>query len=96
MNSETNIDAVRAPVRYSGQGSAAARLERLRSEFAPLIGGGVVYVRNQGDEHFLSTHPDDTLQYPRSAPRSGLPRYRWEDRGDGILYGSLWTDDSAL
>ena len=96
MNPETRIDAIRARVGYCGPGSAASRLERLRSEFAPLLGGGTLFVRNQGDEHFLSAHPHDTLQFPRSAPESGRARYRWEDRGDGVLYGFLWNSPAAL
>ena len=90
--SDQRIDAVRAPIGFAGPGPAAGRLDRLRAAFAPLLGSMPVYVRNQGGEHFLTTRPDDTLFFPRSGPRSGEPRYRWEDQGDGLFYGFLKTD----
>lgn len=86
------IDAVRAPIGYAGAGPAAARLERLVGEFATVLRADRVFVRHQGSEHFLSAHPDDTLQFPRISSRSGEPRYRWEDRGDGICYGYLKSE----
>jgi hypothetical protein len=90
--SDREIDAVRAPTRYAGQGAAAARLERLISEFSVVLGTAQVFVRQQGSEHFITADPGDTLQFPRSGPRSGESRYRWEDRGDGIFYGRLAAD----
>lgn len=91
MHTPTSIDAARAPIRFSGEGTASARLERLRAEFVPLFGGGAgpLFVRNQGGEHYVTARPDDTLEFPRSGPRSGESRYVWEDRGDGVLYGRL-------
>ncbi len=83
------IDAVRAPIGHAGAGPAAARLERLSSEFAAPLGAARVFVRNQGPEHYITADPDDTLDFPRSGPRSGEPRYRWEGRGDGVSYGYL-------
>jgi hypothetical protein len=88
----TAVDAVRTPTGYAGSGPSSARLGRLGSEFAPLLGTDRVFVRHQGGEHFISGHPDDTLHYPRADPRSGESRYRWEDRGDGIFYGYLRAD----
>ena len=91
--SDREVDAVRAPIRYAGRGGAAARLERLESEFSGVLGTACVFVRQQGDEPFITADPDDTLQFPRSGPRSGESRYRWEDRGDGVFYGRIETDD---
>ncbi len=91
--SDRDIDAVRVPIGFVGVGPAAARLERLQAEFRGLLGHGPVFVRLQGGEHFLTAHPDDSLQFPRSGPRSGESRYRWEDRGDGICLGYLKTDE---
>lgn len=51
-----------------------------------------VYVRHQGTEHFISGRPGDTLNFPSHDPQSGLPRYDWSDRGDGVLYGYLKPD----
>jgi hypothetical protein len=86
------IDAIRAPIGYAGPGPSAARLERLATEFGRVLGTDRVFVRHQGGEHFVSSHADDTLQFPRDSPRSGEPRYRWEDRGDGVSYGYLRPD----
>ncbi len=86
--SDRRIDAIRAPIRFAGPGSAAARLERLGTEFARLLGAGRIFVRLQGGEHFMTAHPDDSLQFPQS----GESRYQWEDRGDGIFHGYLKAD----
>ena len=53
---------------------------------------GRVYVRHQGGEHFITGDPADTLNFPGESPRSGEPRYEWEDRGDGVSYGYLKAD----
>jgi hypothetical protein len=83
------IDAVRSPIGYAGSGPSSARLARLGSEFADLLGVERIFVRHQGGEHFITSRHDDTLMFPRTDPRSGESRYRWEDRGDGVSYGYL-------
>lgn len=88
-----SIDAILAPIAFAGSGPSAERLGRLEAEFAILLGNGPVFARLQGGEHFLSARPDDSLQFPRTSPRSGESRYRWEDRGDGVSYGYLKADD---
>ena len=90
--SEVVIDAIKAPIGYAGSGPSAERLGRLAAKFSGLLGNGPVFVRLQGGEHFITAHPDDSLQFPRSGPRSGESRYRWEDRGDGISHGYLKHD----
>ncbi len=89
MSSTETISAVRSPIGYAGSGPSSARLLRLGSEFAGLLGTDRVFVRHQGGEHFITAHPDDTLMFPRTDTRSGESRYRWEDRGDGVSYGYL-------
>ncbi len=89
MSADTTIDAVRSPIGYAGAGRSSARLLRLGSEFAALLGSERIFVRHQGGEHFITARPDDTLMFPRTSPRSGESRYRWEDRGDGVSYGYL-------
>ena len=80
-------DAVRAPIRHAGAGDSFTRLARLQAEFAGILGGERVYVRLQGSEHFISGRPEDTLNHSGDDSRSGEPRYTWEGRGDGVLYG---------
>lgn len=80
-------DAIRAPLGFAGAGDSFARLSRLQEEFARPLGVERVYVRHQGAEHFLTGDPTDTLNNPSGGPRSGEPRYEWEDRGDGVFYG---------
>jgi hypothetical protein len=85
-------DAVRTPLRHAGDGDSLTRLARLQSEFSKVLGVSKVYVRHQGTEHFISGRPDDTLNHLSHGARSGEPRYDWEDRGDGVLYGYLKSD----
>jgi hypothetical protein len=82
-------DAIRSPLGFAGPGDSLTRLTRLQAEFAPILGTARVYVRHQGPEHFITGGPADTLNFPADGPRCGEPRYDWEDRGDGILFGYL-------
>jgi hypothetical protein len=82
-------DAIRSPLSHAGAGSAFTRLARLQREFAALLETPTVYVRLQGSEHFISARPDDTLYFTADSPRSGEPRYEWQDRGDGVGLGVL-------
>ena len=86
-------DAVRSPLGFAGPGDSHARLAKLQAEFAPALGVARVFVRHQGIEHFITGAAGDTLYHASNGPRSGAPRYEWEDRGDGVLYGFLWHDD---
>jgi hypothetical protein len=95
MTTDRVPDAVRSPLAFAGGGAAHARLARLRAEFGPVLGLPRVYVRHQGAEHFVSGGPGDTLNFPSHHPRSGLPRYDWSDRGDGVHYGYLKPDARA-
>lgn len=85
-------DAVRSPLPYAGSGDSHARLAKLQSEFSPVLKAPRVFVRRQGTEHFISGSPDDTLNFPNHDPRSGVARYDWKDRGDGVFYGRLKPD----
>jgi hypothetical protein len=89
VSAATPVNAVRSPIGYAGPGPSSVRLGRLGTEFAAVFGVGRIFVRHQGGEHFISPRPDDTLLFPRTGPRSGESRYRWEDRGDGVFYGYL-------
>jgi hypothetical protein len=92
MTNDRPPDAVRAPLRYAGEGDSFTRLAKLQSEFSRVLRVPRVFVRHQGTEHFLSGRPDDTLGRPGHEARSGEPRYAWQDRGDGVLYGYLRYD----
>jgi hypothetical protein len=89
MTPDRTPDAIRSPLSYAGAGGSHARLARLRSEFSPVLKAPRVFVRLQGSEHFISGSPTDTLNFLSHGIRSGEPRYVWEDRGDGVLYGFL-------
>jgi hypothetical protein len=86
-------DAARSPLWYAGGGDASRKLANLQAEFARVLGVARVFVRHQGTEHFISRRPDDTLNRVGSGAGSGSPRYAWEDRGDGVLYGYLMSHD---
>ena len=84
-------DAVRSPLLFAGGGGASARLAKLQTEFSPVLKAPQVFVRHQGVEHFITGSPADTLNFTSRDARSGVPRYQWEDRGDGVYYGYLDT-----
>ena len=94
-NSETTPDAVRPPLTYAADGGALAKLLKLNSEFSRVLRVSRVFVRNQGTEYFISHEPDETLYFSGDSPRSGESRYVWEDRGDGVLYGTLKPQEDA-
>jgi hypothetical protein len=89
MIPERTPDAVRSPLPFAGAGDSRARLAKLQAEFSPVLNVPRVFVRHQGTEHFISGGPGDTLNLLSHDPCSGLPRYDWVDRGDGVLYGYL-------
>jgi hypothetical protein len=88
-------DAVRPPLTYAGDGGALAKLVRLNSEFSQILQVSQVFVRNQGTEYFISHGPEQTLYFPCDSPRSGEARYFWEDRGDGVFYGTFKPEEKA-
>ncbi|MCA1684593.1 MAG: hypothetical protein LC745_01125 [Planctomycetia bacterium] len=92
MKNDRIPDAARSPLPFAGAGDSQTRLAKLQAEFSPVLKVPHVYVRHQGTEHFLSGCPGDTLGFPSHDPRSGLPRYDWADRGDGVLLGHLKPD----
>lgn len=57
-----------------------------------MLRAKVVFVRLQGNEHFISRTQSDTLHFVNHGPRSGSSRYDWEDRGDGVYYGYIRTE----
>ena len=87
-------DAVRSPLSYAGEGGALAKLVRLNTEFALVLGVSRVFVRNQGTEYFISHGPDDTLNFSSDTSRSGEARYFWQDRGDGVFYGQRKPEET--
>ena len=88
-------DAVRPPLTYAGDGGALAKLVKLNDEFSNVLQVSQVFVRNQGTEYFISHGPDQTLYFPSDSPRSGESRYVWEDRGDGVFYGTLKPEEPS-
>ncbi len=82
-------DAVRSPLPFAGVGDAHAKLARLQAVFAPELQVSRIFVRHQGAEHYISGNPGDTMNFRSQDPRAGQPRYEWEDRGEGVLYGYL-------
>lgn len=89
MPDQRTPDAVRSPLPFVGAGDSHAKLARLQAVFGPALGVSRIFVRHQGTEHFISGSPGDTINFCSQDPRGGQPRYEWEDRGDGVLYGYL-------
>jgi hypothetical protein len=92
MTTERTPDAVRSQLSFAGSGDSQARLARLQAEFSSVLKAPQVYVRHQGTEHFISGGTGDTLNFQSREARSGVSRYDWSDRGDGVLYGYLKPD----
>jgi hypothetical protein len=89
----TTPDAVRSPLTYAPLGTSFSRLTTLQAEFSQVLGVSHVFVRHQGAEHFITGHEADSLNFPSVSSRAGQARHDWYDRGDGVLYGYLKTDD---
>lgn len=89
------VDAVLVPLSYAGAGDAATRLRRLQAEFAPLLGAGRVFVRHQGDAHFLSADPSDSLLVVGTEHPGGQARYDWTARDDGVSLGRKRQHDRS-
>lgn len=92
MSERRSPDAVRSPLSFAGAGVAHAKLARLQAVFAPELKVSRIFVRHQGAEHFISGSSGDTINFRSQDPRAGQPRYEWEDRGDGVLFGYLITN----
>jgi hypothetical protein len=92
---DRTIDAVRVPVGYARGRGVADRYRAIDAEFRPLLGGGRLWLRNQGAFVFVTPGAADTLLFPKDHPRSGEDRYSWQDRGDGVSFGVLVPDDRA-
>jgi hypothetical protein len=90
---ERTPNAIRSPLCHAGSGDSHARLCRLHDEFSVILQLSKVFVRHQGAEHFITGHSYDTLNFSFTSVSSGEPRYNWRDRGDGILYGYLRSND---
>ena len=93
MTTDRTPDAVRSPLSFAGAGTPHAKLANLRRKFSDVLNTERIFVRLQGAEHFITGDPADSLNFGGVDPRSGLPRYRWEDRGDRVLYGYLEAID---
>lgn len=93
MTTDRTPDAVRSPLSFAGAGTSHAKLSKLHREFSGVLKVERIFVRLQGIEHLMTGDPGDSLNYSSLGPRSGRPRYRWEDRGDGVHYGYLETVD---
>ena len=87
MSNRRTPVAARAPLGYAGGGDALTRLMRLQGEFSEVLKVPRVFVRHHGTEHFVSGKADDALFFHSQDERHSEPRYEWEDRGDGVLYG---------
>jgi hypothetical protein len=52
--------------------------------------GERAYIRLQGNGRlFITKSVTDTIYFPKSHPREGQPRYRWELQPDGAEFGYL-------
>ncbi len=58
--------------------------------------GERAYLRKQPHGRlFITRDPSDSIFFPTTHRRSGQPRYRWEQRPDGIEIGYLVESESA-
>lgn len=85
-------DAIRVP---RDPGGGFDRLGELDSVYREILGTPAIYVRDQGSVHFITGNPEDLLYFPKTSPAAGLPRYRWEDQGEGIAFGFLIPEEEA-
>jgi hypothetical protein len=76
----------------------------LKEEFAPILGTPLIYSRYADPGHsvtLITGQPNDargrgvTRYFGSSHPLAGHERYKWTDRGDGVLYGTLTPEAIA-
>jgi hypothetical protein len=72
-----------------------ARVDSVCDVAEPLLevdraAGERAWIRTQPHGRlFITRDPADTILYPTNHPKSGQPRYRWENREGGVEVGYL-------
>jgi hypothetical protein len=88
------IDAVLIPRHYPR--GAGDRHEALRAEFGPVLGVERVHTRHCGtSESLVTAAAEDHRYFGITHPLAGQDRYTWQDRGDGVRYGTLRPEARA-
>lgn len=91
---ERTIDAVRVPLGHAKGRTPQERVRAIAAEFAPLLGGGKVWIRHQQSFIFVAPESKDTLLFPTGHALARRDRYTWTDRGDGVMFGTLAPDEA--
>lgn len=87
---KAQFDAILCDQGYP-RGAADVHIARNR-EFGPLLGCTRVDSRHvPGNRSLVTPHktPDVTQYHPDGHPLAGQERYLWEDRGGGVMLGTL-------
>lgn len=84
-----NPDAVMAPASLVRKRNPMLAGKELHDAACQILGVRQAYVRDQGEERFITASPHDTILFPIGHALEKQPRYDWYDRGDGLKYGYL-------
>jgi hypothetical protein len=88
-------DALLLPESWKSGRTHLDRIDSILAIAEPLLGvdraeGRKAYIRRQpGGRLFVTADPKDTLCFPLSHAREGMPRYRWVVQEDGSEHGFL-------
>lgn len=93
MKTVSHPDAIRCSIARVTSTDPSGRLEYLTDRFSGILRSRQVYVRNQGNEYFLSANPSDSILEPTDHRNSGGPRYNWIMHEEGVFYGYLNDSD---
>ncbi len=95
-------DAVFLPESAKGGGRIFDRVAAVSKIAEPLLGvdyaaGERAYIRKMPHGRFFVTRSrTDSIYFPTGHPRSGTPRYRWEQQADGAELGYLVEGADAI
>jgi hypothetical protein len=99
-----SVDAILCSSHYPRLKPGEDRHQKLREEFAPVLGSPLIYSR-PGDlgrsVTFITAQPNDAKGrgiarfFGTGHALQGRDRYAWTDRGDGVYYGVLTEQAKA-
>jgi hypothetical protein len=88
-------DAIQCPRDYPLGKKGAAKLIARNVEFGPLLGVAIVHSSQLlGGLDFVRADPHVEPGYPAGHDQEHEPQFTWEDRGDGVLLGTLIPDET--
>lgn len=86
-------DAIMVPRAYKNKGGPRESIPGLIEEFKPILGDHPWFTTH-GEYRIVHATRNIHVNFPIGHERAGETRFRWEDRGDGVLFG-YFVDEEA-